>query len=83
MSGRPFPSRRKIRALEESDLKEIIFSAVRESGNKAIAVGTANSFNYQQLLKCGREVRLCIAVAGSDSPVILSTLVRPKVVVGS
>ena len=40
----------EIRALEESDLKEIIFSAVRESGNKAIAVGTANSFNYQQLL---------------------------------
>ncbi len=40
----------EIRALEESDLKEIIFSAVRESGNKPIAVGTANSFNYQQLL---------------------------------
>ncbi len=37
----------EIRALEESDLKEIIFSAVRESGNKPIAVGTANSFNFQ------------------------------------
>ena len=43
----------EIRALEESDLKEIIFSAVRESGNKPIAVGTADSDNYYKQLLDG------------------------------
>ena len=57
MNEREDVDEEELMALKESDLKEIMVSAVRESGNKPIAVGTAKWLQaIRRLFSFGRII---------------------------